>query len=341
MNSKLITIFAVLALVLIGVCYYLFISFNDTPSIATNQTNSQRPSTTINTPKTKEYQSLTYDNSAVQSESLETTSPSTSAVQGPVNSQEPSASVANSKAPAKSANSSTPKASTSKDKAPETKSSKSSLERALKGTNSASNSGISLRAEYEALLKQSKQNTSLGEPRYRVFVLDNAKLSKAQRQTINEITTTLSKRGAYFHYTLFVKNLPNDNMQLTLFNESLLDETNFSALKGPLPLLWFKFNQSSIQSVKNSFHIKNFKAQLPEGSKFRSLTLSGFADDFGSKNYNNLLGLKRDSAVAAELLRIFGKIEFLSYGKDKPMTLQQDEKHRYQNRRVESLIDSY
>ena len=78
----------------------------------------------------------------------------------------------------------------------------------------------SLRAEYNALMQRAKRDKSMGEPRYSVFVLDSARLNASEKATINDITTTLSRRGGYFRYTLFVENLNESNMRVYLFNES-------------------------------------------------------------------------------------------------------------------------
>lgn len=212
--------------------------------------------------------------------------------------------------------------------------------------NSAQNSSQaalpkSLREDYEELLKGSKQDKSLGEPRYKVFLIGDFELSKVQRETIDEIIKTLVVRGGYAHYSLFVEQLDKGNLRLALFNEDLLDTPSFAELKGPLPLLWFKFNESSMQSIKNSFYIKDFKAQLPKDVRFRYMVLSGFTDDYGTEEYNYMLGLKRDAAVASEFMRQSAKIIFLSYGKDNPLAKQEAEEYRYKNRRVEAIINSY
>lgn len=197
----------------------------------------------------------------------------------------------------------------------------------------------SLRSEYEQLLQNSKQNTSLGEPRYDVFVLHSKKLSTQEKTAINEITSTLSKRGGFLEYTLFVDKNENAKMTIYIFNKSLLDEQSFFAPLKNLPPLWFKFNQSSIQSIKNSFYIKEFKNSLAPQAKLKSIVLNGYTDELGSKEYNYLLGLKRSAAVASEFLRISAKITLQSYGKEKQLTQEKSEAKRYINRRVETLFD--
>lgn len=192
----------------------------------------------------------------------------------------------------------------------------------------------SLRAEYNAFMQRAKRDTSLGEPRYSVYVLDSQKLNTKEKATINEITTTLSRRGGYLRYTLFVEKLSDDNMRIYLFNENLLDEQNWLSKGLNLPHLWFKFNQSSIQSVKNSFHIDKLKRNIGK-SKLKSIELSGHTDEIGNNFYNYMLGLKRSAAIASEFLRQSGKITLQSFGKDKPISQGLSENERYKNRRVE------
>ena len=191
-----------------------------------------------------------------------------------------------------------------------------------------------LRAEYNTFMQRSKRDRSLGEPRYNVYILDSGKLNTKEKLAINEITTTLSRRGGYLHYTLFIERLGDENMRIYLFNENLLDEQNWLSQALNLPHLWFKFNQSSMQSVKNSFHIDRFKVNIGK-SKLKSIELSGHTDEIGSNFYNYILGLKRSAAIASEFLRQSGKITLQSFGKDKPVSTGLSEKERYKNRRVE------
>lgn len=196
----------------------------------------------------------------------------------------------------------------------------------------------SLRTEYNALMQRAKRDKSMGEPRYRVYVLDLQKLNAEEKDIINNITTTLSGRGGYLHYTLFVEKLNDKNVRLYLFNESLLDTQKWLTRKLALPHLWFKFNQNSMQSVKNSFHIKELKANIGTAA-IRSAQMSGHTDEIGGEFYNYALGLKRSAAVASEFLRQTGKITLQSFGKDKPVSTGFGENERYKNRRVEVVFE--
>lgn len=196
----------------------------------------------------------------------------------------------------------------------------------------------SLRAEFDALMARAKRDKSLGEPRYKVYLLNAQHLNAREKAAINELVRTLSRRGGYLRYVLFVDGLSERGAKLYLFNESLLDTQKWLTRKLALPHLWFKFNQNSMQSVKNSFHIKELKANIGTAT-IRSAQMSGHTDEIGGEFYNTLLGLQRSAAVASEFLRQTGKITLQSFGKQKPITQGLSENERYKNRRVEVVFE--
>lgn len=196
----------------------------------------------------------------------------------------------------------------------------------------------SLRAEFDALMARAKRDKRLGEPRYKVYLLNVQHLNAREKAAINELVRTLSRRGGYLHYVLFVDELSEQGAKLYLFNESLLDTQKWLTRKLALPHLWFKFNQNSMQSVKNSFHIKELKANIGTAA-IRSAQMSGHTDEIGGEFYNTLLGLQRSAAVASEFLRQTGKITLQSFGKQKPITQGLSENERYKNRRVEVVFE--
>ncbi len=196
----------------------------------------------------------------------------------------------------------------------------------------------SLRAEFDALIARAKRDKSLGEPRYKVYLLNAQRLNAREKAAINELVRTLSRRGGYLHYVLFVDELSEQGAKLYLFNESLLDTQKWLTRKLALPHLWFKFNQNSMQSVKNSFHIKELKANIGT-AVIRSAQMNGHTDEIGGEFYNTLLGLQRSAAVASEFLRQTGKITLQSFGKQKPITQGLSENERYKNRRVEVVFE--
>lgn len=218
------------------------------------------------------------------------------------------------------------------------------LKKANSGANSSTNlndefsAQSSLRAEFDTLMARAKRDKSLGEPRYKVYLLNAQHLNAREKAAINELVRMLSRRGGYLRYVLFVDELSEQGAKLYLFNESLLDTQKWLTRKLALPHLWFKFNQNSMQSVKNSFHIKELKANIGTAA-IRSAQMNGHTDEIGGEFYNTLLGLQRSAAVASEFLRQTGKITLQSFGKQKPITQGLSENERYKNRRVEVVFE--
>ena len=218
------------------------------------------------------------------------------------------------------------------------------LKKANSGANSSTNlndefsAQSSLRAEFDALMARAKRDKSLGGPRYKVYLLNAQHLNAREKAAINELVRTLSRRGGYLRYVLFVDELSEQGAKLYLFNESLLDTQKWLTRKLALPHLWFKFNQNSMQSVKNSFYIKELKANIGTAA-IRSAQMNGHTDEIGGEFYNTLLGLQRSAAVASEFLRQTGKITLQSFGKQKPITQGLSENERYKNRRVEVVFE--
>lgn len=223
-------------------------------------------------------------------------------------------------------------------------SSKNLSKNANLGANSSTNlnddfsAQSTLRAEFDALMARAKRDKSLGEPRYKVYLLNAQRLNAREKAAINELVRTLSRRGGYLRYVLFVDELSEQGAKLYLFNESLLDTQKWLTRKLALPHLWFKFNQNSMQSVKNSFHIKELKANIGTAA-IRSAQMNGHTDEIGGEFYNTLLGLQRSATVASEFLRQTGKITLQSFGKQKPITQGLSENERYKNRRVEVVFE--
>ena len=199
---------------------------------------------------------------------------------------------------------------------------------AVKETKKTNNPTNELYDEYKKLLAQSKRDRSLGEPRYNFYVLNSQKLNAAQKRLINDIRTTLSLRGGYLKYEIFVEKISDENMKLYIFNTSLFDNTSWEKLDAnALPNMLFKFNQDTVLSIKNSFYMRDLKLSIGKNAKIKAMHISGHTDENGSKAYNYALGLKRSAAVASEFLRQVGKITLDSYGKDAPFGVKS-----YENR---------
>lgn len=100
-------------------------------------------------------------------------------------------------------------------------------------------------------------------------------------------------------------------------------------------VFYFEYDQSSLTSSARAALDAQASA-LRNGSS--SIRLEGHADERGSREYNLALGERRAKAVA-DYLAIQGvsrsRIEVVSYGEERPMSLRSDESAYSLNRRVE------
>ncbi len=100
--------------------------------------------------------------------------------------------------------------------------------------------------------------------------------------------------------------------------------------------IYFEFDKSnltskSIQTLKSTVNALNDNSSI-------QITLSGHADERGTREYNLALGQRRAETVS-DYLVLNGisknRITVKSYGEERPAVLGQDEKSYSKNRRVE------
>ncbi len=100
-------------------------------------------------------------------------------------------------------------------------------------------------------------------------------------------------------------------------------------------VFYFDYDQSTLTSSARAA-LDAQAAALRGGSG--DIRLEGHADERGSREYNLALGERRAKAVA-DYLAIQGvsraRIEVVSYGEERPVSLRSDESAYAQNRRVE------
>ena len=100
-------------------------------------------------------------------------------------------------------------------------------------------------------------------------------------------------------------------------------------------VFYFDYDQSNLTSSARAALDAQAGAQRGGSSAIR---LEGHADERGSREYNLALGERRAKAVA-DYLAIQGvsraRIEVVSYGEERPVSLRSDESAYSQNRRVE------
>jgi peptidoglycan-associated lipoprotein len=122
------------------------------------------------------------------------------------------------------------------------------------------------------------------------------------------------------------------------------DENSVAAnkLKAPYDQVYY-FDYDKFEVAQDDVASINAQANYLVAHSEAKIRLEGNADDRGSREYNVALGWKRAKA-AAEVLEQQGvsakQIVMVSYGKEKPVALGQDEESYRLNRRVNLVYEA-
>jgi len=100
----------------------------------------------------------------------------------------------------------------------------------------------------------------------------------------------------------------------------------------------FYFDFDSFTVKPSDQGLINSHAQFLNSNKNQKIVIQGNTDDTGTSEYNLALGQKRSEAVR-KLLSLLGvsdtQMEAVSFGKEKPKSLSNDEQGRAENRRAD------
>jgi len=100
--------------------------------------------------------------------------------------------------------------------------------------------------------------------------------------------------------------------------------------------VYFDFDKSAIKPDQLGAITDNAKVATTYSNDY--VTLQGNCDERGSREYNLALGQRRADAVKQRMVLLGvpdGRIETISFGKEKPRALCHDESCWSQNRRVD------
>lgn len=121
------------------------------------------------------------------------------------------------------------------------------------------------------------------------------------------------------------------------------DGRDINSLKAPSnQTYYFDFNSNNVDS--SDYKALNIQANYIAGHPKAKVRLEGNTDNRGSREYNVGLGWRRDQSVA-RLLEQQGvrpaQIDMVSYGKERPVALGDNEHDWQLNRRVNLVYEAY
>ena len=133
------------------------------------------------------------------------------------------------------------------------------------------------------------------------------------------------------------ENVYSDNVKTVKASSSMSENINLDSMAiFANATVYFEFDKSSLTS-KSIQTLKSAVDALNENTSIK-VTLSGHADEIGTREYNLALGQRRAESVS-DYLVLNGinksRITVKSFGEEKPLAYGQDESSYAKNRRVE------
>ena len=133
------------------------------------------------------------------------------------------------------------------------------------------------------------------------------------------------------------ENVYSDNVKTVKASSSMPENINLDSMAiFANATVYFEFDKSSLTS-KSIQTLKSAVDALNENTSIK-VTLSGHADERGTREYNLALGQRRAESVS-DYLVLNGinksRITVKSFGEEKPLAYGQDESSYAKNRRVE------
>ena len=133
------------------------------------------------------------------------------------------------------------------------------------------------------------------------------------------------------------ENVYSDNVKTVKASSSMSENINLDSMAiFANATVYFEFDKSSLTS-KSIQTLKSAVDALNENTSIK-VTLSGHADERGTREYNLALGQRRAESVS-DYLVLNGinknRIAVKSFGEEKPLAYGQDESSYAKNRRVE------
>ena len=133
------------------------------------------------------------------------------------------------------------------------------------------------------------------------------------------------------------ENVYSDNVKTVKASSSMSENINLDSMAiFANATVYFEFDKSSLTS-KSIQTLKSAVDVLNENTSIK-VTLSGHADERGTREYNLALGQRRAESVS-DYLVLNGinksRITVKSFGEEKPLAYGQDESSYAKNRRVE------
>lgn len=192
--------------------------------------------------------------------------------------------------------------------------------------------------EYQLKGKYSRFEPELSSDGIKVYVMNGKALSDYRISMLKEMLAPVSERTMDYNLTLFIEMLPNNSMNLSIYNKDIVFSNRkksyrYVNLKDLKKLkLFFESNDAEIFSNQNILNQLN--GRLSREQIIKRIKFQGYTDDRGSTFANHILGLSRALSVARYFFPFSEVIEITSLGKDKYPQKDKSDRQRQLNRKV-------
>ncbi|WP_291952589.1 hypothetical protein [Campylobacter sp.] len=192
--------------------------------------------------------------------------------------------------------------------------------------------------EYIEKGKNSKYEKKLSNDFVKVYVLDGKTLSDYRINLLNEMIRPIMENSQDYNLTIFIQMLPNDNMNLSIYNKDIVFEKNkkkYNYVDMKLKDFKFLFERNGYDKYSNENILEEIDQKLARENVLKRIKIQGYADDRGSSFANYMIGLNRAMNVAKHFFAFTEVIEVQSFGKDNYPLKDKSIQQRQDNRKVE------
>ncbi|MCR6571997.1 hypothetical protein [Campylobacter insulaenigrae] len=192
--------------------------------------------------------------------------------------------------------------------------------------------------EYIEKGKTSKYEKKLSNEFVKVYVLDGKTLSDYRISLLSEMIRPIAENSQDYNLTIFIQMLPNDNMNLSIYNKDIVFEKNkkkYNYVDMKIKDFKFLFERNGYDKYSNEDILQQIDQKLARESVLKRIKIQGYADDRGSSFANYMIGLNRAMNVAKHFFAFTELIEIQSFGKENYPLKDKSDQQRQDNRKVE------
>lgn len=192
--------------------------------------------------------------------------------------------------------------------------------------------------EYIEKGKTSRYESRLSSDFVKVYVLNGKTLSDYRIGLLNEMIRPIAENSKDYNLTIFIQMLPNDNMNLSIYNKDIIFDKNkkkYKYVNMDIKDSKFLFDRNGYSDYSNEDILEKINQSLAREDIIKRVKIRGYADDRGSSFANYMIGLNRAMNAAKHFFTFTEVVQIQSLGKDQYPLKDKSDQQRQDNRKVE------